>query len=185
MSAALDGLADMLKSLRKSAGLSQEELASKSDVSQQTISKLENGRTEPRRKTMVPLARVFLDLGCKKSDIEELLQSAGLDPKLAFISVEPGQYTVTRTTAAMGLSAAPDPIDKEKAKQAQRQAFESSIGNYLINKRHGLDTGATKMTAIEKLSAVSYMLFEISSEAPELLPFIELQVQQLMAANKT
>jgi DNA-binding XRE family transcriptional regulator len=49
-------LAARLQSLRRGAGLNQDQLAARTGLSQVTISALENGRQNPTRRTMIALA---------------------------------------------------------------------------------------------------------------------------------
>ena len=50
---------DNLKSLRKTAGLSQKQLAEKLDVDQRTVSAWENGVCEPSLQILVRLCEIF------------------------------------------------------------------------------------------------------------------------------
>ena len=52
-------LNENIKSIRKSKGLSQEELAIKPNVVRQTISKWENGETIPNTETLKRLSKLF------------------------------------------------------------------------------------------------------------------------------
>ena len=52
-------LKDNLKSVRKSKGLSQEELAIKLNVVRQTISKWEQGLSVPDAKMLISISEVF------------------------------------------------------------------------------------------------------------------------------
>ncbi len=52
-------LAKNVKNLRNRKGLSQEELAENSGLSQRTIQRIENGETEPRGDSLIRLAKTF------------------------------------------------------------------------------------------------------------------------------
>ena len=52
-------LSDNIKTIRKNKGYSQEELASKLHVTRQTISKWENGQSEPGANILKELADLF------------------------------------------------------------------------------------------------------------------------------
>lgn len=50
---------NQLQTARRSAGLSQQQLADKLGVSRQTINMIENGRSQPSLKHAMRLARIF------------------------------------------------------------------------------------------------------------------------------
>ena len=50
---------EKLGGLRRKAGLSQEELASRLEVSRQAVSKWENGTSDPSTSNLIALAKLF------------------------------------------------------------------------------------------------------------------------------
>ena len=52
-------LADKIINLRKKAGWSQDELASKLNVTRQSVSKWENGTSDPSTSNLIALAKLF------------------------------------------------------------------------------------------------------------------------------
>ena len=62
-------LNENIKNLRKSKGLSQEELAVKLNVVRQTVSKWENGTSDPNTSNLIALAKLY------GISAEELLKS--------------------------------------------------------------------------------------------------------------
>ena len=50
---------EKLVGLRRKAGLSQEELASRLEVSRQAVSKWENGTSDPSTSNLIALAKLF------------------------------------------------------------------------------------------------------------------------------
>ena len=52
-------LNENIKTIRKSKGLSQEELAVKLNVVQQTVSKWEKGQSDPSTTNLIALAKIF------------------------------------------------------------------------------------------------------------------------------
>jgi putative transcriptional regulator len=54
-----DGMKNCIEELRKSRGMTQEELASALEVSRQTIGSLENGRYNPSILLAIKIARYF------------------------------------------------------------------------------------------------------------------------------
>ena len=85
---------EKLVGLRRKAGLSQEELASRLEVSRQAVSKWENGTSDPSTSNLIALAKLF-DLSA-----EELLARAlvheieHLDGGLYVNKVEGRLYTI-------------------------------------------------------------------------------------------
>lgn len=66
-------IAQRLVQLREAAGLSQQDLATRSGVSIQTISRYERGIAEPRRKTLTRLASALgVDIDLNAIDSEPL-----------------------------------------------------------------------------------------------------------------
>lgn len=66
---------EKILSLRKSRGLTQEQLAEKLNVSRQSVSKWESGQAIPELETIVALCRVFditTDYLLKPSEMDEL-----------------------------------------------------------------------------------------------------------------
>ena len=79
-----------LVKLRKEASISQLELAERLDVSQQTISKYENGNREPDNGTLIKLSEIFncsTDYLLGRSNVHlpsnEILNILDNDPELA------------------------------------------------------------------------------------------------------
>ncbi len=72
MQAQNDTFADRLKNLRAQAGLSQDELADRAEISKTILSRYERGVSEPKRSTMLKLAEA---LDCST----ELLSGMGLE----------------------------------------------------------------------------------------------------------
>lgn len=62
----MTGLSHNLKSLRKSAGLTQQDLATHSGVSRRTIQEIEGGSTSPTVETLDALAGA---IGCETNDL--------------------------------------------------------------------------------------------------------------------
>ena len=68
-------LADKIINLRKKAGWSQDELASKLNVTRQSVSKWENGSSDPNTSNLIALAKLY------KISPEELLECATRTPE--------------------------------------------------------------------------------------------------------
>ena len=68
-------LADKIIDLRKKAGWSQDELASKLNVTRQSVSKWENGSSDPNTSNLIALAKLY------KISPEELLECATRIPE--------------------------------------------------------------------------------------------------------
>lgn len=64
----IDGGCILIKEIRKSKGLTQEELSKKSGVKREYISQIENNRNSPNLRTLQKLAKA---LGVKVSDLLE------------------------------------------------------------------------------------------------------------------
>ena len=88
---------EKLVNLRKSKGLSQEELGMELDVSRQTISKWEAGQSYPDFQRLVMLSDYFnmtLDELVKDIDVEEVRNKNMTDEKVSSIytDLEKGKY---------------------------------------------------------------------------------------------
>ena len=68
-------LADKIIDLRKKAGWSQDELASKLNVTRQSVSKWENGSSDPNTSNLIALSKLY------KISPEELLECATRTPE--------------------------------------------------------------------------------------------------------
>ena len=68
-------LADKIIDLRKKAGWSQDELASKLNVTRQSVSKWENGSNDPNTSNLIALSKLY------KISPEELLECATRTPE--------------------------------------------------------------------------------------------------------
>ena len=68
-------LADKIINLRKKAGWSQDELASKLNVTRQSVSKWENGSSDPNTSNLIALSKLY------KISPEELLECATRTPE--------------------------------------------------------------------------------------------------------
>lgn len=74
-------LSEKILALRKSRGMSQEELAEKLDVSRQSVSKWETGQAMPELDKIVAISRLFditTDYLLKESEVEELAFKADM-----------------------------------------------------------------------------------------------------------
>ena len=74
-------LSEKILALRKSRGMSQEELAEKLDVSRQSVSKWETGQAMPELDKIVAISRLFditTDYLLKESEVGELSLKADM-----------------------------------------------------------------------------------------------------------
>lgn len=67
---------EKLINLRKSAGLSQEELGNKLDVARQTVSKWELGETTPEMDKLVKMSKIF------NITLDELVKDENIEPQI-------------------------------------------------------------------------------------------------------
>ncbi len=67
---------EKLINLRKSAGLSQEELGNKLDVARQTVSKWELGETTPEMDKLVKMSEIF------NITLDELVKDENIEPQI-------------------------------------------------------------------------------------------------------
>ena len=67
---------EKLINLRKSAGLSQEELGNKLDVARQTVSKWELGETTPEMDKLVKMSEIF------NISLDELVKDENIEPQI-------------------------------------------------------------------------------------------------------
>ena len=103
-------LCEKLYELRRAAGLSQEELAERLNVSRQAVSKWENGAAQPELSKLVELSRLY---GVSVDELLSLEEAEKGDAKAAS-SVEastpaPAQETLTAPKKARRRSASPSP----------------------------------------------------------------------------
>ena len=103
-------LCEKLYELRRAAGLSQEELAERLNVSRQAVSKWENGAAQPELSKLVELSRLY------SVSVDELLslEEAEKGDAKAASSVDasapaPAQETLTAPKKARRRSASPSP----------------------------------------------------------------------------
>ena len=103
-------LCEKLYELRRAAGLSQEELAERLNVSRQAVSKWENGAAQPELSKLVELSRLY---GVSVDELLSLEEAEKGDAKAAS-SVDasapaPAQETLTAPKKARRRSASPSP----------------------------------------------------------------------------
>ena len=89
-------LADKIINLRKKAGWSQDELASKLNVTRQSVSKWENGSSDPNTSNLIALAKLY------KLSPEQLLEYAAGMPD--------GESNIPPYACCAPSSAAPVPV---------------------------------------------------------------------------
>lgn len=66
-----DGIGRKIKAARERAGLTQEDLAERMEVSRQAVSKWENGSSEPSTANLLALAKLYgVDLGALLEGVE-------------------------------------------------------------------------------------------------------------------
>lgn len=170
----IESVSAWLKTLRREAGLSQDELAASSNVSQQTISKLENNNdVTPRRKTMIAIAKTFMDSGIKPEDIDGLFRAAGLGAALYG-----GEYDQADENLCGPKDARREVWHGLRAMQAQ------DAQQYAIQKHLGLPGSGTKekpgrLSITDKVSGCIHLLVEIKNEDPRLLDIVRLNLDIL------
>lgn len=168
-------LGNTLKRLRRLAGLSQEELADRAKVSQQTISKLENHAVEPRRRTMISLANVLADLGISRKDIDTLFEQAGMSASLQ-VDVNKGDWEIN-----------PAKIPLTESLTGSHDGSVLTLSNdpsFDFDKRKPVGAAKKKLLhsyATEKASLCMKLMLEIADEDPKLLEFLRTNLDLLQA----
>lgn len=174
-------LGNTLKKLRRSAGLSQDELADRAEVSQQTISKLENHSVEPRRKTIVSIANVLLELGISDNEVFKLFEQAGMSSGLI-----------------TGIKEAPEDSEANKDEVVETSSYSAGRGGFLsvfddfhktdfARENYTSDSKALKMKSYfvtEKASICMKLMLEIANEDPELLEYLRTNLEMLQARTE-
>jgi transcriptional regulator with XRE-family HTH domain len=78
----------LIKELRIKKGMTQEELADKTEVSARTIQRIENGEVDPRAYTLQMIARALeVDFSLFTEDASDLEKNADLETKRAWLAV--------------------------------------------------------------------------------------------------
>ena len=117
-----------LKALREAAGLSQVELSSRSGVSQQQISKLENSRIELKA---YQLRRLAVALGCSADDI---MRAPGEAPAIA----DPAADTfMDQLSHDFRLEVAELLRDRQITERDDRLGFLEDVRRLFLQYRHG------------------------------------------------
>jgi transcriptional regulator with XRE-family HTH domain len=78
----------LIKELRTKKGMTQEELADKTEVSARTIQRIENGEVDPRAYTLQMIAKALeVDFSVFTDDISDLEKDVDLDSKRTWLAM--------------------------------------------------------------------------------------------------
>ena len=123
-------LCEKLYELRRAAGLSQEELAERLNVSRQAVSKWENGAAQPELSKLVELSRLY---GVSVDELLSLEEAEKGDAKAAS-SVDASTPAPAQETLAVGLAL----YNNHRVKQLERQV--SSLQSQIMSVQSSLSS---------------------------------------------